>query len=230
MLTISTFNIQNNGKRYHQDKAVQIKKYLEDYAIDFLNLQEMFIPCEKDLLNLLKDTAYKLYGSYRYKLGVMKRINEKTPIMTQKRVLFHKTYHLPFLPSLLKRVVTKVVIQEDDGRKITVLNTHLDYKYDFTKKRQLDFLLKLISKEKNAMIITGDFNLKNNKKIFLDFIENLEKLGIYHVETYDKTLKQSKYKRAIDHIFYSKEFTLLDVKIVKDLLISDHYPVLIKIK
>ncbi len=230
MLTISTFNIQNNGKSYQQEKAVQIKKYLEDYAIDLLNLQEVFIPCENDLLKLLKDTSYRLYGTYRYKLGIMKRINEKTPVLTQKRVLFHKTYHLPFLPSLLKRIVTKVVIQEDDGRKITVLNTHLDYKYDITKKRQLNFLLKLISKEENPMIITGDFNLKNNKKIFLDFIDKLEGLGIYHVETSDKTLKQSKYKRAIDHVFYSKDFTLLDVKIVKDLLISDHYPVLVKIK
>ena len=52
-------------------------------------------------------------------------------------MIYNKTYHLPFLPSGLKRVVTKVVVEDDDLGKITILNTHLDYMFDFVKKRQL---------------------------------------------------------------------------------------------
>ena len=90
-------------------------------------------------------------------------------------------------------------------------------------------ILKLLKKETNPVILTGDFNLKNNKELFNNFVKDLENLNIYHVEIDEKTLKTSKYKRAIDHIFLSKNFKLLDKKVIKDLEISDHYPILIKV-
>ena len=100
----------------------------------------------------------------------------------------------------------------------------------FVKKRQLKRILKIISKDKNPIILMGDFNLKTNKELFLDFISKLELLNIKHIDILDKTLKSSKYHRAIDHIFISEDFTLLEKKIVKDIPISDHYPVIIKVK
>ena len=46
----------------------------------------------------------------------------------------------------------------------------------------------------------------------------------------EKTLKNSKYSREIDHIFLSDEFRLKEKRVVKDLEISDHYPVVVEIE
>ena len=86
-----------------------------------------------------------------------------------------------------------------------------------------------MKKEENPIILTGDFNLKNNKKAFNDFVAKMEKLNIYRVPIAEKTFKPSKYKRAIDHIFLSKEFKLLNKRVVKDINTSDHYPVLVEV-
>ena len=229
MLTISSFNIKNNYSQYTKEKANQIITYLLDNKIDVLSLQELFLLCEKDLVPFLHKHKYQLYGDYRFKWKLLDPMNEKTPIITNKKVRSNQTTHLPFFPSPIKRIATKVEIEDQELGLITIINTHLDYKFNFVKKRQLKTLLKLIEKEKNPLIITGDFNLKNNKEIFNDFIHSLEKLHIKRVELNDKTLKQSKYHRAIDHIFISETFKVISKEIKKDLPISDHYPLLITI-
>ena len=221
MLTISTFNIQNKESK---TKALDIIKYINEKQIDIMNLQELYPSCEKELQKGLK--KHHITGKYRYLY--FPRINESNPIITNKPIISTKTYHLPHLPSLLNRIITKTIIKLD-SQEITVLNTHLDYKYTLAKKRQLQAILKLLKKETNPVILTGDFNLKNNKELFNNFVKDLENLNIYHVEIDEKTLKTSKYKRAIDHIFLSKNFKLLDKKVIKDLELSDHYPILIKV-
>lgn len=229
MLRISTFNIQNNIRDYKIEKARILKKYLEQNNIDILALQEMFSSCEKDLIPFLKKIKYTLQGNYRYKLKIMNQINESNPIITREKVLNTKTIHLPFLPSTLKRIVTISELETSDMGNITIMNTHLDFMFDQSKKRQLDFLLKLIKQQKGPIVITGDFNLKNNNEIFNKFCEQLELLNIYRVPINEKTLKSSTGKRAIDHIFISNDFVLKDVEVIKNISISDHYPVLIKV-
>lgn len=221
MLTISTFNIQNKESK---TKATDIINYITTNKIDIINLQELYPSCEKELRKNLKN--YTITGKYRYLY--FPKINESNPIITNQKITSTKTYRLPHLPSLLNRIITRTTITVDN-REITILNTHLDYKYQLAKKRQLQAILKLIKKEKNPLILTGDFNLKNNKELFNNFVKELERLNIYHVEIDEKTLKTSKYKRAIDHIFLSRDFKLLDKKVIKDIKTSDHYPVLIKV-
>ena len=150
------------------------------------------------------------------------------PIITNKKVIEKKIYHLPFFPSFLKRIVTKVVI-EYNGRLISIYNTHLEVRNQKVKERQLKKIYNLISKDKNLIILMGDFNLKNNKEIFNEFEDLLKTKRIYRVEFNHKTLKISKYKREIDHIFLSNEFKLLDKKVIEDLDISDHYPIMVEV-
>ena len=221
MLTISTFNIQNKEDK---NKIKLIKNYLIDNNIDILNLQEAYPKFMREFQSDLND--YKVTGNYRYLY--FPKINESNPIITNKKVLYSKTYRLPHLPSLLNRIMTKTVVAIDN-KEISIYNTHLDYQYLSVKKRQLNKILKLIKKDKNPIILTGDFNLKNNKEIFNDFTEKLEKLNIYRVQIDEKTFKPSKYKRAIDHIFLSKDFKLVDKNVIKDIKTSDHYPVLIRV-
>ena len=73
--------------------------------------------------------------------------------------------------------MTKIVIKYNN-ELVSIYNTHLDYKYDKVKKKELDKIYKILSNDKNKIILTGDFNLKNNKDIFNNFVAKLEKLGI----------------------------------------------------
>ena len=101
MLTISTFNIQNDIKHYSSEKTLMIVQYLKSRKIDILNLQEVYSLLDKDLRKVLKSISYSSYGRYRFFLRrILNRINEKTPIITHNKVLSSKTYSLPFLPSL----------------------------------------------------------------------------------------------------------------------------------
>ena len=226
MLTICTFNIQNDSRKYNTSKKDQIINLLKTNHVDIYNLQEVYSKIDKDLRKTLKTLSYSIYGAYRFLIP--NRYNEKTPIITNKKVISNKTYHLPFLPSIVKRIITKEEI-EDEGRVISIYNTHLDFKYDSIKERQLKKILSILKKDHNPIILTGDFNLKTNKEIFNNFVSELEKLGIKHIDVSDKTLKISKYHRAIDHIFISDTFKLISKKRITDLNISDHYPVLIEI-
>ena len=229
MITISTFNIQNDIKNYSKDKCNEIIKYLNNNKIDILNLQEVYSFLDRDLSRNIESLNYKMFGKYRFFYKrIFNRINEKTPIITRYNVISYKTYNLPFLPSTLKRIMTKVEV-EIDGKIVSIYNTHLDYMLDITKKRQLKRIYKIISKDNNPIILTGDFNLKNNNDIFNNFIDKLKNININHIDVLDNTWKPSKYHRAIDHVFLSDDFVLKNKKIVKNIDISDHYPILMNI-
>lgn len=230
MLIISTFNIKNDYYKYNKEKTKDIIKYLKDNHIDILNLQEVYKKLDKDLTKEIRNNNYRVIGKYRFLSRLLlKPINESTPIITNKKIVEIKHYRLPHFPSLLKRIMTKIVINYNN-ELVSIYNTHLDFKYDTVKKKELDKIYKIISKDKNRIILTGDFNLKTNKDIFNDFVAKLKKLGIIRIPLDEKTLKQSMYNRAIDHIFISKEFDIVDKEVIKTLDISDHYPLLIKLK
>ena len=226
MLTICTFNIQNDYGDYSVSKRDKIIGLLKNNHIDIYNLQEVYSKIDRDLKKSLKALSYTICGTYRFLIP--NKYNEKTPIITNKQVIRSKTYHLPFLPSLLKRIMTKVEI-EDNGKVISIYNTHLEVRNEKVKERQLKKILKILKKDSNPIILTGDFNLKTNKEIFNNFVDELKKMGIEHIDALDKTLKISKYHRAIDHIFISDTFELISKKRITDLKTSDHYPVLVEI-
>ena len=230
MLVISTFNIKNDYFKYKKDKTNTILEYLKNNNIDILNLQELYFKLDKDLSKELSKINYKKIGKYRgLSIILIKPFNESTPIITNKNIVEVSHFKLPFLPSLQKRVMTKIVIKYNN-ELVSIYNTHLDYKYDKVKKKELDKIYKILSNDKNKIILTGDFNLKNNKDIFNNFVAKLEKLGIIRIPLDEKTLKQSQYNRAIDHVFISKDFKVIDKEVIKTLDISDHYPLLIKLK
>lgn len=227
-MRVSSFNIQNNINDYSFEKTEEIIKYIENYQLDILGLQEVFSPCSEDLeKNFPKN--YKMRGNFRFfSKNLLKKYNEKTPVITKYPILKHKTYHLPHFPSFLRRVMTKVVININ-GKIVSVYNTHLDFQYMFARKRELKKILRVLRRDPNPILLLGDFNLKNNKQIFIDFEYELNKIGIRRVSFNEKTLKASQYKREIDHIFLSYDFELNGNSVIKDLEISDHYPVIVDI-
>ena len=219
-MKVSTFNIQNNYKCYDKDKTKAIYQYL--------GLQEGCGKCSDDLESLIKK-SYHMEGKYRFlSKYILRRFNEKNPIITKYKIISFKTYNLPFLPSLLKRVITHVVI-EYKGKEISIYNTHLEVLISNVKKRQLKKIYNLIADDPREKILMGDFNLKNNNPLFLNFVNSLEEIGIKRVPLNEKTLKLSRYSREIDHIFLSEGFTIKKKEVIKNLSISDHYPVMIEL-
>lgn len=227
-MKISTFNIQNNYKSYDNCKTRDIYNYLKDNDIDILALQEVFGRCSDDLEVLLKN-KYHMVGKYRFlSKFLLRRFNEKNPIITKYKIISFKTYNLPFIPSLLKRVITHVVI-EYKGKEISIYNTHLEVLISNVKKRQLKKIYNLIANDPREKILMGDFNLKNNNPLFLNFVNSLEEIGMKRVPLNEKTLKLSRYSREIDHIFLSEGFIVKKKEVIKNLSISDHYPVMIEV-
>ncbi len=226
-LRISTFNIQNDYGKYNISKTKEIIDYIKKNKIDIVGLQEVYKRLDKDLVN---NIDYKYYGNYRFiSRLILRRINEKTPILLKKDIISYQDYHLPYLPGLMKRIMTKVEIMEDN-KKISIYNTHLDYQFDIVKKRQLKRIIKIIKNDTNLIVLMGDFNLKNNNPIFKEFIDELKELGIYNIDINDKTLKISRGKLAIDHIFLSNDFKLLKKERITSVSTSDHYPILIDVE
>ena len=67
--------------------------YLKNNNIDILGLQEVYSKLNNDLEQELSTTKYKIYGKYRFYLHtILKRFNEKVPIVTNKKTIFNKTY------------------------------------------------------------------------------------------------------------------------------------------
>lgn len=229
-MKICSFNIKNNYNEYDVNKSLTIIKFIKENDIDILCTQELFDKCHYDISKYLKNSNYKIYGKYRFKLMLLRKINESMGIITNQNVICNKTYKLPFFPSTLKRIMTKIIINTDEFGEICVMNTHLDYKFNFVRKRQLNKLLKIIKKEKRPLILTGDFNTKIKTPLFINFIEELKNININRVELNEKTLKQSRSHFAIDHIFLSDNFKINKKEVIKSLGISDHYPLLISIK
>ena len=228
-MIVSTFTIQNDFKKYKKTKSYEIYQYLTKNNIDILGLQEVFYMCNYDLKKLIKHSFF-MKGKYRFFLKIIHLTsNEKTPIISKHKVVSHKTYHLPYRPSPLKRVLTNMVI-DYNGKLISVYNTHLESELDSVKQKQLNMILDIIYNDNLPKIIMGDFNLKNDHPLLKNFIDKLNSLNIKRVPVEENTFKMAKSNKAIDHIFIGDEFEINSFEVIKTISISDHYPILVNLK
>lgn len=228
-MIISTFNIKNDYSFYNENKSVEIFKYLRNNKIDVLGLQEVFYKCDKDLCKLIKN-SYNMVGKYRFLFKLFHPTdNEKTPIITNKNIIESNTYRLPYYPSNLKRVMTHIVVLDGD-KEVSIYNTHIEAKIPKVKEKQLDRIYEIISNDKRPKILMGDFNLKDTDILFENFVNRLKVLNLSRVEINERTFKTEKEDKAIDHIFISNNYKVVNTFVIKNLLISDHYPIIVEIR
>ncbi|MBR6690540.1 MAG: endonuclease/exonuclease/phosphatase family protein [Bacilli bacterium] len=218
-IIIGTFNIQNNIKEDVNNKTEKIVDFINKYNIDFLGLQEVRKEYED---NLIKGN-YNVYGNYRFKnLRLLKNINESVKIISKEPIKNTSTVYLSkflFFPRIMTTVETDNFI---------FINVHLEFWSNYFRKKELNNLYKYIcSKNNKDIILVGDFNTDYNQKDFLNFINNLKKLNINLVNNEEITHKN----KIIDFIFVSNNYEILDILVPKELNdISDHNPILVKIK
>ena len=222
-MIISTFNIQNDSRDYKKNKSREIYNYLKKNKIDILGLQEVFYKCNDDLEDLINN-RFSIIGKYRYRFKMFYPIkNERNPIISKYEIIENNTYHLP--STKYNRILTKAVIKYK-GEYISIYNTHIEIVGDI-KEKQFNKIFDIISTDINFIILMGVFNSKISDKLFSDFINRLNSINIRLIDVEGKTFKASTGKEGIDHIFLSKEFKIIKKLIYKDLVISDHYPVIV---
>lgn len=245
-LKIASFNIRNNDKENKEEKANVLADIITKENIDIIGIQEMTKSYESVLKKLLP--SYRLYGKYRLGSTLFSKIkyNENNAIITNKKVIFSKTIWLPFLAdnmkdlktsiikkSLTPRIATMLIINDKDLGKIRVINTHLDYKIDNIKAKQLEKLKKIILKyeKKYPVILMGDFNMEQSDKEFKKFIDDLEKNRIKKVKIKENTYGALSGKgNQIDHIFIPADWKVLDCGVLDNRNISDHRPIFVKVE
>ena len=259
IIKIGTVNLKNdeinrNGglRTDGASNAFIVANHIISEKFDIIGTQEMTKGFSNSLKRYLKD--YKLYGGYRYgnnffsnHVKLIKIFNENNNIITNKKVIKHKTKVLPMIPSKFKdlkfilkkkifmpRILT-IVLVEINNTIVCSMNTHLSYKAPSLQKRQLEYLLKVIRKyqKKYPIILTGDFNMEVGNKEFDEFNNKIENLNIKRLEVNDKTNSNKfKNKTAIDHLYIPKTWEVIDkgIKFLNN--VTDHNEVyaIVKIK
>ena len=238
-IKIGSFNTWDHKEKTGEleTRSSVFADHIIDECFDIIGTQEMTYQYQNKLINKLIN--YNFYGKHRLFNIFFKHIsyNENNSIITNKKVLFHKTYRLPFIPrnfkdlkkainkshwSLVPRIATVVVI-EIDNKSICMINTHLDYKLDSVKKIQISFLKKIISKycTKYPLILTGDFNMQKEDNNFQILESYLKKLGISRVKIDERTWGNETNGETLDHIFIPSSWKILKKGVISDESISN---------
>ena len=238
IMMIGTMNVQNkfylkkyDGKTKKQDNILLLKEFLKKYQVDILGMQEVTIWYYQRLEETLKG-SYKVTGDFRLKTHLFKKYNEANPILTNQKIIKEQTFFLPFLPTLIPRILTINYLNTKEFGTICFLNTHLSFENKKVRKKQLKELLKYIKESNVPIILTGDFNMTIYNSLMKEFIKELAKLNISRVPIMEKTFKTHTKERAIDHIFLSDCFKVKKCQVIKEEKLkcfSDHYPVLVEI-
>lgn len=237
-MIIGTLNVQNkfylkkyDGKTKKGDNVLLLKHFLIANNIEILGTQEVTAWYYQRLKEELKG-CYQITGEFRQKTKLFQKYNEANPIITNQKIIRSKTISLPFLPTLIKRIVTINYLETKEFGMICFLNTHLSFENRKVRRKQLQEIIKYIKESTVPVILTGDFNMTIYNPLMKEFIEDLAKLNMYRVPIMEKTFQAHRKERAIDHIFLSDFFKIKNYQVIKEEKLkyfSDHYPILIEI-
>lgn len=232
---VCSFNLKNHywqkgwdGNNYPQKLA----NFIKFNQINLLGTQELV---KKYSYKLQKELGqnYTISGKYRYKnIPLLDQFNESNSIISKEPITKTKTKYLTTIPILdhltqMPRIMTSIETEE-----LFMINTHLDYWKQQPQIHQLKVLYQYIlaNKDKHP-IITGDFNMDYSHQHFIEFIKELEKIGIKHL--YNQTPTYKTKEKIIDHIFISNAYEINDYHVITNNPIneiSDHRPIIAKIR
>ena len=253
-IKIISYNIRNNnpndGKDIWENRRETITDFIEKEAPDFLGLQEVNYPQIQYLNSNLIN--YNFIGVGR---DDGKTRGEFSPIYfneSKYNLLLSNTFWLSKTPNdisvgwdaAMERICTYGLFeQKNDGSKVWVFNTHFDHIGNVAREKSVDLILskiKDLTKDKDKIIITGDFNLSDDsvpiKKLqnfYNDVNIKMDNNSKFY-GTFNNFKIDNNYNNRIDYIFY-KNFDLiksshLHVLTGQGRWASDHHPVIAILK
>lgn len=258
-LNVATYNMRNdnnsedsmNGNGWKQRYPV-ITDLIRFYDFDIFGTQEFLYHQVQDISKQLPE--YDYYGIGR---DDGKHAGEHSEIFYKKdkfKLLAHGDFWLsqtPDKPSLgwdatcCNRICSWVYLQDKkSGKKFYVFNTHYDYQKDLARNESSKLILKEIKRIAGAqpVIFMGDLNGGNetewykvvaNSGILKDTYKEAE--HPYAISgSFNGFGSNVESDEIIDHIFISKQFTVLKWGILTDTYHgkypSDHFPVMAELE
>jgi endonuclease/exonuclease/phosphatase family metal-dependent hydrolase len=253
-IKIISYNIRNNnpndGKDIWENRRETITDFIEKEAPDFLGLQEVNYPqilyLNSNLIN------YNFIGVGR---DDGKTRGEFSPIYfneSKYNLILSNTFWLSETPdnisvgwdAAMERICTYGLFeQKNDGTKLWVFNTHFDHIGNVAREKSVDLILskiKDLTKDKDLIIITGDFNLsddsvpiKNLQNFYNDVNIKMDNKSKFY-GTFNNFKIDNNYNNRIDYVFH-KNFELiksshLHIKTDQGRWASDHHPVIAILK
>ena len=191
---------------------------------DIICLQEIDVCSKYCPVDICQIIAHKLGFYYKY----LKTINRKKGgfygigIFSKFKILSYKEHYYHKYDE--KRGLQEIeVFVPKLKRNIKIFNTHLDYKY--SRNYQVKQCLDIISKYHDYdCILCGDLNLNPTENIYNSLSDNFKNI------IYNNTYSSKRPRQILDYILLSKFSNLKYKYKVDDVKLSDHRPLICKIK
>lgn len=231
-LRIMSYNIY--GLRNHSGE--ELANVLKKYKPDIISLQEVDRNTRRskgrdvtaDIANVLGYTYYYFQNTLNFDGGEFGiSIISKYPI----KEIF--TYKLPSLGE--QRHLIGIKLDEEIlGEKITIINTHFDYRIEKIEE-QLDAALRIVEEfSEGITFLSGDLNFLPQSK-FYNKIREYNWIDTYHNKY--NTIKNLEKDIRIDYIFgdNSNKWEIDQSYFIKDRSVnwveySDHFPYMARVK
>jgi endonuclease/exonuclease/phosphatase (EEP) superfamily protein YafD len=117
----------------------------------------------------------------------------------------------------------------EDGSSLLILNVHaINFRENQRYSKELERFLNLLKTHKGPMILAGDFNSWNQKR--MDKLQKIaQKLSLTAV-SFEKTGKVKSFMgKDLDFVFY-RELELLEAEVIDEHKLSDHNPLFVRFK
>ncbi len=117
----------------------------------------------------------------------------------------------------------------NDGSSLLILNVHaINFRENQRYNKELERFLTLAETYQGPMILAGDFNSWNNKR--MEKLQNIaEKLSLKAVSFEEADKVKSFMGKTLDFIFY-RELDLIEAVVMDEHKLSDHNPLFVRFK
>lgn len=127
-----------------------------------------------------------------------------------------------FMPMGFKRLVLEATV---NGIRVFLVHLSLNKR---TRERQLEFLSRMIKQYREPLVMAGDFNSFQGKHELADLINDT---GLRNVNTAgNPTFPAWKPRKELDFILVSEEINIERFKVLSQVRLSDHLPLLLDFK
>lgn len=222
--------IDFNSKRsfyVNQQEAIQNLGY--GHAFQAVNWDEQYLPFPGSPLNT--DTHYgDMYSG--------QSIISKFPLKDIERLVLERPETLPFYEDAfyLDRLVQQSTI-EIEGKKVYVLNVHLEAFDKTARVKQVKRLVELVKGiiKDSPLLLVGDFNSNiEEEAASIHTIANLTGMAYARTGTISQsqTFPSDKPTKRLDYIFYNQKFIEMEqAKVLHEFnTASDHLPVMMSFR
>ena len=208
----------------HSSYQEYLKSILENEKIDILLLQEVKKSLASELE--LSDYSYVLSPNIQTKkhiFGVLSAFKisceDETMLLTKQKELSYATHKVT--------LITRHKISESD--ELVIVNLHaINFVKNSDFHTELEYIRSSIKSHKGAMIVAGDFNTWNMKRV--EYLREFTRdLSLVEVCFSDNSKLKKVFANCLDYIFY-RGLKLIDSKVIDAKKISDHNPIVATFK